>query len=110
MTRHGPRKQIATHLLSDPSRYLTPIGSYLRRTSFDELPQLLSILAGDLNFVGPRLALFNQLDLVALRTERAIHEPAPGLSGWAQVHAVTNCRSRSKCSSIMNIANDDLFS
>jgi lipopolysaccharide/colanic/teichoic acid biosynthesis glycosyltransferase len=110
MTRHRPRKQIATHLLSDPSLYLTPIGGYLRRTSFDESPQLLSILAGDLNFVGPRPALFNQHDLVALRTERGIHELAPGLTGWAQVHAVTNCRSRPKCSSIMNISNDDLFS
>jgi O-antigen biosynthesis protein WbqP len=81
MTRHTPRKQIATHLLSDPSRYLAPIGGYLRRASFDELPQLLSILAGDLNFMGRRPALINQYDLVARRTERGIHELAPGLAG-----------------------------
>jgi O-antigen biosynthesis protein WbqP len=78
--------EVATHLLSDPSTYLTPIGGFLRRTSFDELPQLFSILMGDLNFVGPRPALFNQDDLVALRTERGIHELAPGLTGWAQVN------------------------
>ena len=78
--------QVATHLLADPSAYLTPIGGFLRRTSFDELPQLFSILVGDLNFVGPRPALFNQDDLVALRTERGIHKLAPGLTGWAQVN------------------------
>ena len=78
--------QVATHLLVDPSAYLTPIGGFLRRTSFDELPQLFSILVGDLNFVGPRPALFNQDDLVTLRTERGIHKLAPGLTGWAQVN------------------------
>jgi O-antigen biosynthesis protein WbqP len=78
--------QVATHLLSDPSAYLTPVGRFLRRTSFDELAQLFSILVGDLNFVGPRPALFNQDDLVALRTERGIHKLAPGLTGWAQVN------------------------
>jgi O-antigen biosynthesis protein WbqP len=78
--------QVATHLLSDPEDYLTPIGSFLRRTSLDELPQLLSILVGDLSFVGPRPALFNQDDLVALRTERGIHVLVPGLTGWAQVN------------------------
>jgi O-antigen biosynthesis protein WbqP len=78
--------QVATHLLSDPPSYLTPIGSFLRRTSLDELPQLFSILAGDLSFVGPRPALFNQIDLTALRTERGIHELVPGLTGWAQVN------------------------
>jgi O-antigen biosynthesis protein WbqP len=78
--------QVATHLLADPLAYLTPIGSFLRRTSLDELPQLFSILVGDLNFVGPRPALFNQHDLVALRTERGIHKLAPGLTGWAQVN------------------------
>jgi O-antigen biosynthesis protein WbqP len=78
--------QVATHLLSDPSAYLTPVGSILRQTSLDELPQLYSILAGDLSFVGPRPALFNQYDLVALRTERGIHVLVPGLTGWAQVN------------------------
>ena len=78
--------QMATHLLSNPSAYLTPIGSFLRRTSFDELPQLFSILAGSLTFVGPRPALFNQSDLIALRTERVIHHLVPGLTGWAQVN------------------------
>ncbi|HEV2484095.1 MAG TPA: sugar transferase [Terracidiphilus sp.] len=78
--------QVATHLLSDSSNYFTPIGSFLRRTSLDELPQLFSILAGDLSFVGPRPALFNQDDLVALRTELGIHQVIPGLTGWAQVN------------------------
>jgi O-antigen biosynthesis protein WbqP len=78
--------QVATHLLSDPLAYLTPVGSFLRRTSLDELPQLYSILAGDLSFVGPRPALYNQDDLVALRTERGIHILVPGLTGWAQVN------------------------
>jgi len=78
--------QLPTHLLSNSETYLTPIGSFLRRTSLDELPQLYSILAGDLSFVGPRPALFNQDDLVALRTERGIHVLVPGLTGWAQVN------------------------
>jgi O-antigen biosynthesis protein WbqP len=78
--------QVATHLLPEPSGYLTPIGSFLRRTSLDELPQLFSILAGDLSFVGPRPALFNQGDLVALRTERGIQMLVPGLTGWAQIN------------------------
>ena len=78
--------QIATHLLSDPSTYLTSIGSFLRKTSLDELPQLCSIFIGDLSFVGPRPALFNQDDLVALRTERGIHTLVPGLTGWAQIN------------------------
>jgi O-antigen biosynthesis protein WbqP len=78
--------QVATHLLLDSSRYLTPIGSYLRRTSLDELPQLLSILCGDLSFVGPRPALFNQDDLKALRTDCGVHRLVPGLTGWAQIN------------------------
>ena len=78
--------QVATHLLSDPFAYITPVGSFLRRTSLDELPQLYSILAGDLSFVGPRPALFNQNDLIALRSERGIHVLVPGLTGWAQVN------------------------
>lgn len=78
--------QVATHLLSNSSAYLTPIGSFLRRLSLDELPQLFSILAGDLSFVGPRPALFNQDDLISLRTEQGIHKLVPGLTGWAQVN------------------------
>lgn len=77
---------VATHLLNDPDRYLTPIGKFLRKTSFDELPQLFSILKGDMSFVGPRPALFNQDDLVALRTEKGIHQLTPGLTGWAQIN------------------------
>ncbi len=78
--------QLATHLLGDAAKYLTPVGSFLRRSSLDELPQLLSILAGHLSFVGPRPALFNQMDLVAMRTGLGIHKLTPGLTGWAQVN------------------------
>ena len=77
---------VATHLLQDPAVYLTPIGSFLRKSSLDELPQLWSILAGDMSFVGPRPALFNQQDLIALRTQYGVHELVPGLTGWAQVN------------------------
>lgn len=77
---------VATHLLSDPDRYLTPVGSFLRKTSLDELPQLWSILKGDMSLVGPRPALFNQDDLIALRTEAGVHRLVPGLTGWAQIH------------------------
>lgn len=77
---------VATHLLKDPNVYLTPIGPFLRKSSLDELPQLWSILVGDMSFVGPRPALFNQDDLVALRTELGVHELMPGLTGWAQVN------------------------
>jgi len=77
---------VATHLLSDPGIYLTPIGSFLRKSSLDELPQLWSILIGDMSFVGPRPALFNQDDLIELRTRQGVHELVPGLTGWAQVN------------------------
>lgn len=77
---------VATHLLSNPDQWLTPIGSFLRRTSLDELPQLWSILKGDMSFVGPRPALFNQDDLIKLRTEKGVHEVLPGLTGWAQIN------------------------
>ena len=77
---------VATHLLQNPEQWLTPIGSFLRKSSLDELPQLWSILKGDMSFVGPRPALFNQDDLVALRTEKGVHELVPGLTGWAQVN------------------------
>ncbi len=77
---------VATHLLQNPDQWLTPIGSFLRKSSLDELPQLWSILKGDMSFVGPRPALFNQDDLIALRTEKDVHELVPGLTGWAQVN------------------------
>jgi O-antigen biosynthesis protein WbqP len=77
---------VATHLLVDASSHLTPIGSFLRKSSLDELPQLWSILAGDMSFVGPRPALFNQLDLITLRTKQGVHTLVPGLTGWAQVN------------------------
>lgn len=77
---------VATHLLKNPDQWLTPIGSFLRKTSLDELPQLLSILRGDMSFVGPRPALFNQDDLIALRTQAGVDALVPGLTGWAQIN------------------------
>jgi len=77
---------VATHLLSNPDIYLTPIGSFLRRSSLDELPQLWSIIKGDMSFVGPRPALFNQHDLMELRTRSGVHTLVPGLTGWAQIN------------------------
>ena len=77
---------VATHLLADPDRYLTPIGKFLRKSSLDELPQLVSILKGDMSFVGPRPALYNQDDLIQLRTEKGVNVLTPGLTGWAQVN------------------------
>ena len=77
---------VATHLLADPASHLTPIGSFLRKSSLDELPQLWSILCGDMSFVGPRPALYNQDDLIALRTEYGVHALLPGLTGWAQIN------------------------
>jgi len=77
---------VATHKLKDPDSVLTPIGGFLRKTSLDELPQLWSILKGDMSIVGPRPALFNQDDLIALRTEKGVHKLVPGLTGWAQVN------------------------
>jgi O-antigen biosynthesis protein WbqP len=77
---------VATHLLDNPQSFLTPIGSFLRRSSLDELPQIWSVLVGNMSFVGPRPALYNQDDLIALRTERQVHTLLPGLTGWAQVN------------------------
>lgn len=77
---------VATHLLDNPAAYLTPVGSFLRKTSLDELPQLWSILSGNMSLVGPRPALFNQHDLIALRTQHNVHSLVPGLTGWAQIN------------------------
>ena len=77
---------VATHLLDNPGVYLSPIGSFLRRSSLDELPQLFSVLKGDMSFVGPRPALFNQEDLITLRTEKGVDKLLPGITGWAQVN------------------------
>jgi O-antigen biosynthesis protein WbqP len=77
---------VATHLLSNPAQYLTPIGPFLRKTSLDEVPQLWSILTGEMSFVGPRPALFNQQDLIDLRTQHGVHTLVPGLTGWAQIN------------------------
>lgn len=77
---------VATHLLQDPEKWLTPIGSFLRKSSLDELPQMWSILKGDMSLVGPRPALYNQDDLIAMRTECGVHELVPGLTGWAQIN------------------------
>ena len=77
---------LATHLLNNPDSYLSPIGAFLRHSSLDELPQLFSVLKGDMSFVGPRPALFNQDDLISLRTEKGVDKLLPGITGWAQVN------------------------
>jgi O-antigen biosynthesis protein WbqP len=77
---------VATHMLTNPAQWLTPIGAFLRKSSLDELPQLWSILKGDMSFVGPRPALFNQDDLITLRTAAGVHALIPGLTGWAQIN------------------------
>ena len=77
---------VATHKMTNPNEFLTPIGGFLRRNSLDELPQLFSIFKGDMSFVGPRPALFNQDDLIALRTEKGVDQLVPGLTGWAQIN------------------------
>ena len=84
MQLHTP--QVATHLLKEPDQFLTPIGKLLRRTSLDELPQLINVLSGEMSLVGPRPALFNQDDLIALRTAKGIDVLTPGITGWAQVN------------------------
>ena len=78
--------EVATHILENPSIHLSPIGSFLRRTSLDELPQLFSVIKGDMSFVGPRPALFNQEDLISLRTDNGVSKITPGVTGWAQIN------------------------
>jgi O-antigen biosynthesis protein WbqP len=85
-TMHIDSPNVATHLMKDPNLYLTPIGGFLRSSSIDELPQLFSVLKGDLSFVGPRPALYNQIDLIALRNENGVARLKPGITGWAQVN------------------------
>ena len=82
--------EVATHLMTNPDQFLSPIGGFLRQTSLDELPQLLSILKGDMSFVGPRPALYNQKDLITLRLEHGLQNLLPGLTGWAQVNGRDN--------------------
>jgi O-antigen biosynthesis protein WbqP len=77
---------VATHLLTNPNAYLTPIGNFLRKSSLDELPQLWNVIHGDMSLVGPRPALFNQEDLIALRTQEGVHSLVPGITGWAQIN------------------------
>lgn len=85
-TMHTNTPQLATHLLQTPEKHLTPIGHFLRKSSLDELPQIYSIIKGDMSFVGPRPALFNQHDLIELRTKSGVHLLKPGLTGWAQIN------------------------
>ena len=77
---------VATHLLTNPDEYLTTVGRFLRKTSLDELPQLYNIIKGEMSFVGPRPALYNQDDLIKLRTEKNVHQLVPGITGWAQIN------------------------
>jgi O-antigen biosynthesis protein WbqP len=95
-TIHTDTLAVATHLLGDPDKYVTAIGRIPRKTSLDELPQLISIVKGDMSFVGPRPALFNQDDLVELGTRKGIHRLTPGLTGLAQINGWVNCLSRLK--------------
>jgi len=83
---HLDSPEVATHLFNDPNTFVTPIGRYLRKTSLDELPQIWSIIIGNMNFVGPRPALFNQNDLIDLRVEKGVDKVVPGITGWAQIN------------------------
>ncbi len=85
-TMRNNTPNVATHLLKDPDKYITPVGKFLRKSSFDELPQLLNILKGDMTYVGPRPALYNQYDLKEMRTRVGVHKLLPGVTGWAQIN------------------------
>jgi O-antigen biosynthesis protein WbqP len=102
--------QLATHLLNNGSSYLTPIGAFLRKTSLDELPQIWSVLKGDMNFVGPRPALFNQDDLIELRTKSSVHTLTPGITGWAQINGRDDISIEDKVKlDIYYLKNNSLF-
>ena len=100
---------VATHLMSDAETFLTPIGGFLRRYSLDELPQLFSILKGDMSFVGPRPALFNQEDLIALRTQKGVDKLLPGVTGWAQVNGRDNLSISEKVDLDLEYLNNKSF-
>jgi len=100
---------VATHLLDNPGAYLSPIGGFLRRSSLDELPQLISILKGDMSFVGPRPALFNQDGLIALRTEKSVDKLLPGITGWAQVNGRDELSTANKVALDMEYLNRQSF-
>lgn len=100
---------VATHLLPDPKQFLTPVGSFLRQSSLDELPQLWSILNGDMSFVGPRPALYNQDDLIALRTRYGVDKLLPGLTGWAQINGRDELPIPDKVKLDVDYLNDQSF-
>jgi O-antigen biosynthesis protein WbqP len=100
---------VATHLLQNPADWLTPIGSFLRKSSLDELPQLWSILIGDMSFVGPRPALFNQEDLIVLRTSCGVHNLSPGLTGWAQINGRDEIPTKQKVALDVEYLNNKSF-
>ncbi|MBN1663360.1 MAG: sugar transferase [Deltaproteobacteria bacterium] len=94
---------MATHLMRNPDDYLTPLGKFLRKSSLDELPQLFNVLAGNMSLVGPRPALYNQEDLIALRTQKGIHKLLPGITGWAQING------RDELSIPVKVAHDEYY-
>jgi len=97
-TMHIETPEVASHLISDPTLFLSPIGSFLRRFSLDELPQLFSVIRGEMSFIGPRPALFNQDDLIELRTKKGVNMILPGITGWAQINGRNNLTISEKVS------------